>query len=87
MQPKTLLFPLLLAACEPFEDPPDQNADACGAAGYQSLVGAQIAAVTLPADLNARVIYPDTVVTLEFNPKRLNIAVNAAGRIERVYCG
>ena len=61
--------------------------DACGASGYQSLVGAQLASVTLPADLGARVVGPDDVVTTDFSAERLNIEVDADGRITRVYCG
>ena len=76
---------LALAACE--AAPPPDAADACGAAGYQSLVGAPLAAVTLPADLNDRVIRPGEAVTLDFRPDRLNLELDADGTIVRVYCG
>ena len=77
---------LVLAACqvEPVASP--QPSD-CGADAYQSLVGAQLAAVTLPADLNARIIGPDTAITMDFRPDRLNIEVEESGWIMAVYCG
>lgn len=80
-----LLAAPLLAACQPAAVPP--AADACGAAGYQSLTGALLAAVTLPADLDARIIQPDSAMTLEYRAERLNIRVDDAGRIIAVTCG
>ncbi|MEM9797743.1 MAG: I78 family peptidase inhibitor [Pseudomonadota bacterium] len=76
---------LALPACQPVEAPAEE--DLCGAANYQSLIGANIAAVTLPADLNARVIGPDTAVTMDFVLERLNVEFDAAGIIQRVRCG
>ena len=79
---------IVVAACGDGDNGSDDATDdACGASGYQSLVGAQLAAVTLPADLGARVIGPDDVVTTDFSAERMNIEVDAEGRITRVYCG
>ena len=36
---------------------------------------------------SARVLRPDQVVTLEFNATRLNLDVDASGRVVRVRCG
>ena len=58
-----------------------------GADDYQGLVGQPLAAVTLPAELDARIIGPDTAVTMDHRPERLNIALSGSGIIERVYCG
>jgi hypothetical protein len=60
--------------------------DTCGGAAYRSLVGSSLAAVTLPADANIRVIQPDTVVTEDFRPDRINIIVDANGAITSVEC-
>lgn len=84
------LSAIALAACEPLPEEPQQpqvDPATCGADGYQSLVGAQLAAVSLPADLDARVIEPGMAVTMDFRASRLNIEVDEAGVIERVYCG
>ena len=60
----------------------------CGAEDYAAgLFGANIAAVTLPADLDHRVIYPDQVVTQDHVPTRLNIHVDEAGTVLRFSCG
>ena len=85
----------LLAACAAPPAPPADTStprvpdtgDACGASGYAGLVGRPLAAVTLPADLGARIVAPDTVVTMDIRPDRLNIATDAGGIVTRVYCG
>lgn len=60
--------------------------DTCGGAQYRSLVGTNFAAVTLPADANIRIIQPDTMVTQDFSPQRINIIVDAGGIITAVEC-
>lgn len=60
--------------------------DTCGAAQYRSLIGQNIAAVTLPSGANIRVIQPDTVVTEDFRPDRLNIIADATGVITALEC-
>lgn len=61
--------------------------DPCGAKGYTSLLGSQLAAVTLPADLNDRVIRPGEVQTQDFDASRLNIEVTEDGTIIGLSCG
>lgn len=63
------------------------DADDCDAAGYTSLIGSNLAAVTVPGDLELRIIQPGEVVTQDFRAERLNFVVNAQGVIQRVYCG
>lgn len=60
--------------------------DTCGASEYRSLIGANIAAVTLPADANIRVITPGTMVTEDFRPDRLNIIAGEDGVITSLEC-
>jgi hypothetical protein len=79
---------LALAACVPVTAPDPVDRDACRASGSASLVGQSgdiLAAMTFP--LGTRVIYPDTAVTEEFSPERLNIVIGRSGRIDEVYCG
>ena len=79
---------MLTAACARVETAEAPSvADACSAADYQSLTGARLAAVTLPADLNIRIIGPGQVVTTDYDAERLNIDVDVVGNIIRVYCG
>lgn len=79
---------LCLSACvqPPPATPP--GADACGAGALQGLVGqpsSVLAAMTFPAP--TRVITPGMAVTMDFREDRLNIEVNAAEAIARVFCG
>ncbi|MEZ5956983.1 MAG: I78 family peptidase inhibitor [Hyphomonadaceae bacterium] len=60
--------------------------DTCGAAQYASLVGSNFAAVTLPAGANIRIIQPDTMVTQDFSPERLNMITDANGIITSLEC-
>jgi Peptidase inhibitor I78 family len=72
---------------------PPQNAeeatrsDTCGAGRFRNLIGEEIAGIdpgTLPA--YSRVIRPDTMVTQDFSPTRLNIMVGTDGRIGSLRC-
>ncbi|HLV29831.1 MAG TPA: I78 family peptidase inhibitor [Burkholderiaceae bacterium] len=86
---KALFFPLLLtlAACQstvPFEPVSDQ----CKSMDHLSKVGTK--AEDLSADAfppGTRIIHPDTAVTRDFRPDRLNVYVNDKGRVERIDCG
>ena len=85
----TALF-VLLAACQPAAEPaptgPAPEAR-CPAADYAGLVGANLAAVTLPADLNARITGAGRLVTADYVPERMNIRVDRDGTILDVTCG
>lgn len=53
---------------------------------HAGLVGQPVAAAArLPAP--KRIIGPDQMVTMEYNPARTNIETDAAGVITRVFCG
>ncbi len=79
-----LILCLAATACAPLHmDGPD----ACGASGYQTLVGVNVAAVTLPADLKHRIIRPGDVVTQDYRAGRLNIRTDENGQIVSVSCG
>ena len=78
---------LLLAACQAVPVAAPTPSDTCPADAYQSLVGAQLAAVTLPSDLNARIIGPDTAVTMDYRSDRMNIELDESGWIVAVRCG
>ena len=60
--------------------------DTCGAAQYRGLVGQNFAAVSLPAGNNIRIIQPDTMVTQDFSPQRVNMIVGADGIITAFEC-
>jgi len=79
-------FPFVVPASLVGGDAADPT-DPCGAKGYTSLLGASLAAVTLPADLNDRVIRPGEVRTQDFDASRLNIEVTEDGTIIGLSCG
>jgi len=60
--------------------------DTCGAAGYRGMIGTPLAAATFPATPNIRVIQPDSAVTEDFRPDRLNVIVDANGVITALEC-
>jgi len=61
--------------------------DGCGASEYQNLIGVDVAAISLPASLNHRIIGPDTSVTLDYRTDRLNIHHDTDGIVFKVECG
>lgn len=61
--------------------------DSCGAAEYQDLTGASLAAIRLPRIPNARYIAPETVVTKDYDPERVNIYIDEDRVIARIICG
>jgi hypothetical protein len=75
------------AVAKPDEQPHEQGEDLCNAAGNQSLIGANVAAVTLPADLVHRIYKEGDAVTMDYRPDRLNIVTDDNGVIIEVKCG
>ncbi|MEA1942122.1 MAG: I78 family peptidase inhibitor [Pseudomonadota bacterium] len=60
----------------------------CGAAQMGYLVGQQVEEVDLRTlSGNVRLIYPDTPVTEDYRPGRLNLDLDASGVILRPWCG
>lgn len=86
----SILAVAALAACQaggPNMDDTDGMLDECRAEANQWMVGRDLASVTMPADLEARIIGPDTMVTMDYDPLRTNIYVDDAGTITRAQCG
>ena len=89
-RPHHLLLLALMSGCvaAPSPEPrPEPGPDACGASGYQGLIGTNIAAVTLPADRLHRTIGPDDIITMDYNVHRVNFRHDASGVIRKVDCG
>lgn len=71
----------------PAPDPTAPVADACGAAQYAALLGKPVTEPGVPPEgPNVRHIRPDTQVTMDFRPDRLNIDIDAAGVITGFRC-
>lgn len=87
--PLCLIF-LGLAACVAQTTAPTgpKPADMCGAAAFQGLVGQPATVLqTMKFATQTRIIAPDSAVTMDYSAARLNIELDRAGRISRIYCG
>ena len=93
---RSLWLVLALGACDAVQqaaapltgDAGVSSPAACGADTRQEWVGQSVAAlndVELPPE--TRVLFPTTPATMDSNPERLNVAVDASDTITRVYCG
>jgi hypothetical protein len=62
--------------------------DLCGASGFQGLVGqsAEIARM-LELEQTVRIIPPNSAVTMDYRPDRINFELDEADRIAVVRCG
>jgi hypothetical protein len=83
---------LALAACQPTtaNDPvlnrPDR--DACGASAYSDRVGKDHTQYDFSApDRPVRVLGPDTPMTMDYRIDRLNVDIDKANKITRIWCG
>ncbi|SDY49322.1 I78 family peptidase inhibitor [Citreimonas salinaria] len=62
------------------------GANSCGAERLNGYVGRPVESLPELSGVT-RVIGPDMMVTQDYWPTRLNVDVNEAGRITRVWCG
>lgn len=96
MRAFALILPLALAACVEGEAPPDPGQSdpplppetACDAPGLQQLHGQpQTVLQTMKFSGPVRIIQPGMAVTMDYNAARLNIEIDRAGLIARIFCG
>lgn len=67
---------------------PDAANDTCQAAQYAGLIGQDATALERVLRLGeVRIIRPNTAVTADFRPSRINYEIGATNQIMRVYCG
>ena len=87
---KAALLALALIGCATI--PPEPSGQ-CNAGRLSDLVGrpatAELGAEALRRSgaLRLRWIRPGDVVTMDFSPQRLNVHLDAGGRVERFACG
>lgn len=96
MRPSALLLPLAFAACVEGAAPDDPGAifpptpptGTCGAPALQGLVGqSETVLQTMKFTVPVRIIHPGTAVTMDYHENRLNIVIDAAGKISHINCG
>lgn len=84
-----VLLPLLLGGCvvEPTLPSTCVADEAVGYVGqrYTPTLGQTVKRKTRSVYLRA--LAPDTIVTMEFNAKRVNVAHDESGIVTRIYCG
>ena len=85
--PTLLAATLAIAAC--VEEAPTSPLDGdCGASGLSGLVGQNRKVLdTMKFSNPIRVLEPGSVMTMDLNPTRLNIELDAKGTITRLTCG
>lgn len=79
----------LLAACNPESESPAMPVeDACGAAALQHLLGRDHTTHDFAAETKTvRIIPPNSAVTMDHRPDRLNVEIDDAGLVTRIWCG
>lgn len=85
-----LMLSALLAACVEVTPAPVQRPDlsTCTSNAAHNLVGTPISLVnTSQLAGTVRILPPDSIATMDYNPARLNIDTDASGIITRVSCG
>jgi hypothetical protein len=91
MRPFILALPAaaLLTACNPeSESPAMPTEDACGAAALQHLVGQDHTSHDFAKEAKAlRIIPPNSAVTMDHRPDRLNVDIDDQGTVTRIWCG
>lgn len=83
----SFLTTILLAGCIVIRsnDPGASDPDTCGARQFTTMIGTPIAAATFP--VGVRTVGPDTIITEDFVPARLNVLIDARGVIIGFRCG
>lgn len=78
---------LMLCACLPAQDVSIPGNKTCGAERIAPFVGQSVDLVELPTDHPYRVLPPDSIVTMDYLPERLNIFVTKDNVITELTCG
>jgi hypothetical protein len=66
----------------------NREPDTCGALAHQTAIGqSEFSIPTLGITHPVRILRPDSIVTQEYNPHRVNFAVDVDGTIQSIRCG
>lgn len=80
---------LALAACAPVVAvPAPGDTDACGASGLSEFIGQDSSSIAAALFNNPiRIIRLGDMVTMDYNPNRINFRLDGNGRVESITCG
>jgi hypothetical protein len=88
MIPAALLLTLPLAGCVVETVPTRPDISTCTSNATHQLVGSSISLVnTSSLAETVRILPPNGIATMDYNPARLNISTDANGIITQVSCG
>lgn len=77
-----------LAGCQPKGETLPDRAETCGADALQHLIGEPRGALEgQDIDAPSRILPPGSAMTMDHRRDRLNVELDEAGRITRVWCG
>jgi hypothetical protein len=86
--PAAVLLTLPLAGCVVETLPTRPDLSTCTSNATHQLVGTSISLVnTSQLAATVRILPPNAIATLDYNPARLNISTDANGIITRLGCG
>lgn len=98
----SLICAALVAACAPVPDDvvteidggpvassglEERLPDTCNLSNYESFVGQPLAAVSLPTDVQTRVVRSNSILSQVYEAARVNFHVDDGGTITKVICG
>lgn len=89
---RLILLPLALMGCVTINvDAPNSGQPVapakCNASDYSQFIGLKTTQVSLPPNLRTRVLNPQSLVSADFQPNRLNVFVDSFGVVQRFSCG
>ena len=90
MVPLALMFLAACAAGPEFHAPlvPEPSDDSCRAGIHAGLIGQPVTALEKVLILDrVRIIRPNSAVTMDFVPERINFDLDDADVIRRIWCG
>lgn len=83
-----LIALLLPVGCLAQTEPPEVPQDTCGATALGDLVGRDKSALEgRTGEATVRILAPDQPMTMDFNGARLNVDIDDAGTIVKLWCG
>ena len=59
----------------------------CKGADWLDEIGKPGAPLALELPQNARIIKPGSIITQDYNPQRINVDLDQAGNVSRIWCG
>lgn len=71
------------------ENPTDLPFATCDVSKFSQYIGTSFSLIQDTIDLSAklRIIYPNRMITTDYQASRVNLVLNDNGQVDRIYCG